>query len=346
MLRARHAGRPSRGERSTTCAGFRPRSPRPAGRARPRACPARARRRRTRWCRAPCSAGSSDTSGSRRAVGDVTWSTTVSRVRSVTASRTAAVTSSSVRPERHMHRDHAGAGLAGPPFRRDADRAVGVVGEQDLVARREVEARQHRAGGRGRVAHEGQRLRFGAEELADLGAGLHERGRQLPHEEAHRVGLHARAPGLLLLEHRRRDRPERPVVEVRHGALERPERPDLGPVLAPELVGLGGLGGGLDTPGSLGVKFHLSRVRPDDGTNRHPGGSMRSRTIAMASGAAVLTAALIGGSVPNSRPPPHPVPRRKLPPPPRAPPPVPRPARSERRGPPRLRPTSLSTRPT
>ena len=41
------------------------------------------------------SAGSRDTSGIRRAVADATWSTTVSRVRSVTAPRTAAVTSSS-----------------------------------------------------------------------------------------------------------------------------------------------------------------------------------------------------------------------------------------------------------
>ena len=40
-------------------------------------------------------AGSSDTSGIRRAVDDVTWSTTVSRVRSVTSWSTAAVTSSS-----------------------------------------------------------------------------------------------------------------------------------------------------------------------------------------------------------------------------------------------------------
>ena len=50
---------------------------------------------------------------------------------------------------------------------------------------------------------------------------------QLAAEEPHRVGLHPVAPGLLLLEHGRRHRAVRAVVEVRHRRLERPERPDL-----------------------------------------------------------------------------------------------------------------------
>ena len=45
-------------------------------------------------------------------------------------------------------------------------------------------------------------------------------------------------PGLLLLQDRRGDRAVGPVVEMGDGGLQRPQRPDLGPVLAPQRVGV------------------------------------------------------------------------------------------------------------
>ena len=66
---------------------------------------------------------------------------------------------------------------------------------------------------------------------------------ELAGEEADRVGLHPVPPGLLLLENGCRHRAVRAVVEVRDGALERPQRAHVGPVLAPERVELAHVGG-------------------------------------------------------------------------------------------------------
>ena len=104
-----------------------------------------------------CSAGTSVTSGSRRAVGEVTWSRTTSRVRSCTAPSTAASTSSSSAASGTCTVSTRAPAVGGEPVGGDAHGAVAVVGEQHRVARLERERGQHRARAAGGVVHERQR---------------------------------------------------------------------------------------------------------------------------------------------------------------------------------------------
>ena len=161
-------GTPRPSARTATC-GRCPCSTRPRAR-RARAAPSPGRGRRRRACRSP-RASSSRTRrsiGRTRPVGLVTWLSTASRVRGVTAASTASTISSS---------PAVGKGRAArttrAPSRSAAARIVLSValyswsrGEQ-LVARLEPERMEHGIDAGGRVGDEGEARRVGAEERPD-----------------------------------------------------------------------------------------------------------------------------------------------------------------------------------
>ena len=101
--------------------------------------------------------------------------------------------------------------------------AVGVVRRQELVARLEPERPHDGVDARRGVGDEGQVVRVGADEDAKLVPGRVEAGGKASPEEVDRLALQLPAERRLDLEDGDRAGPERAMVQVGHGRVERPE---------------------------------------------------------------------------------------------------------------------------
>ena len=231
--RARGA-RPSPSARTATCARCRSSTPRPAGRGRPAACPGACAPSTSVSTPRRSSSRTIAATGITSAVGDVTWLTSASRVRGVTASRYASTTcdGSAIGNGIRARRRVAPSRSAAAPKRVERRVVLVVAGEQ-LVARPEAERREDRGDARRRVGHEGEAVGIGAEERGDLRARLVEVALELAAEEPRRLALDPVPPGALGLEDGLRARAERPVVEVRDVRLEQPRRAIEGAVRTP-----------------------------------------------------------------------------------------------------------------
>ena len=133
-----------------------------------------------------------------------------------------------------------GAALGGEEGHGARDAAVGMVGDDDLVARREGERAQDRVDARARVVDECQRVAAATEEGADArrsraqarrraGVGGRRRRRraqvrQLAQHEARRMALDLFEQGKARLHHRVRRDADRAVVQVDAARLEREAR--------------------------------------------------------------------------------------------------------------------------
>jgi hypothetical protein len=105
----------------------------------------------------------------------------------------------------------------------DVDRRVVlVVVRQELVAGREAQGSDDRVDRPGRVRDEGQIVRIGADERAELRSRPGQEDRQVAGEELDGLGLHPVTPAVLGLEHRPRGRAERAVVQEGDRGIERP----------------------------------------------------------------------------------------------------------------------------
>ena len=161
--------------------------------------------------------------GKTSAVGLVTWLTSASRVRSVTRAEDR-VDDRVLRRDRERDPgdDDPGAVALGD-VAQDVDRGVVlVVVGQELVAGLEVERADdgvHRAG---RVGDEGEVVRVGADERAEVARAVAQEARQVAGEELDRLRLHPVAPAVLRLQHRARARPERAVVQEGDRGVQRP----------------------------------------------------------------------------------------------------------------------------
>jgi hypothetical protein len=125
----------------------------------------------------------------------------------------------------HSRHDDPSAGAIGDEVERVPHRVVRVVGRQQLVAGREPERAQDGVDPGGRVRHEDEILRIGAEEGRELRARLIEQASEIAHEELHRLSLDAIAPALLLGEDFSRAGAERAVVQKGERGIETPEAP-------------------------------------------------------------------------------------------------------------------------
>ncbi len=97
-----------------------------------------------------------------------------------------------------------------------------VVAREQLIAGLEPDRRQHRRHGRRRVGHEHDPLRIGVEEPGDLEPDLVQPRLELAVQEPDGLRLQPLAPHALRLQHGRRARTERAVVEERDVGFEEP----------------------------------------------------------------------------------------------------------------------------
>src|SRR5262249_50801240 len=121
----------------------------------------------------------------------------------------------------HARGDNAGAGLLSAVLGRTLDSRITVVGEEDLIARSEREARQHRVAASRRVVDEGVIVARAAEKGGKALRRFTQLVRQMG-EEVPRMLLHAAPPGFLLRQNGARRCPERAVVEESKARVEEP----------------------------------------------------------------------------------------------------------------------------
>ena len=163
--------------------------------------------------------------GRMSAVGLVMWSSSASRVRGVTLARTISTTSSGEDTGNGMVATTTRAPVApGHEVERVLAGAIGVIGGEELVARREGERAEHRVHPAGGVGDEGQVVGIGPHEGGQRAPRNLQTRIQLAAEEAHRLRFQLGAERGLMAQHLGRAGAVRAVVEEGDGGVERPER--------------------------------------------------------------------------------------------------------------------------
>ena len=157
-------------------------------------------------------------------------------------------------PRNRLHGQH-GPGASARSLGGEPHRSVGLLVDQDLIPALQFDDVQDRAHRRGRVRHEHEAVGVRVQELRGGAPRRVQTVVERAPEEAGWVRLHVSPDLVLGLLHQEGHGPERAVVQMGGAGVQRPQRADLGPVIAPQMVLHGRCGG---------ASLELGGARPGD----------------------------------------------------------------------------------